>query len=210
MPETPRRQTLDEINALAAAPCFARTIDALDRNWLAKDHTDHKRFVGALTRSVRTAIEQRSIESAFVQLLPEVLTFCHSAFGFIAEVKYSFNGCPYLQSHAVTDIYKPSYTIHDVISDLQFHNLQTLNGAIMTSCKPVLSNDPSNDPRSGGVPFGHQSLQAYLGLPFVVEDELVGALALGNCPKGYSESDIIRLAFMCTISGLLISDYRQL
>ena len=91
-----------------------------------------------------------AIESAMVSLLPPILQVADSQFGFLAEVCYSLGGEPYLLSHAVIDIYKPNYTHQDILSNLQFHNLDTLNGAVMTSKGPVLSNDPKNDPRSGG------------------------------------------------------------
>ncbi|MCZ6773244.1 MAG: hypothetical protein O7G83_14875 [Proteobacteria bacterium] len=57
-------------------------------------------------------------------------------------------------------MYKPNYGPHDIVSNLQFHNLDTLNGAVMTSRRPVLSNEPKRDPRSGGLPPGHARLEA--------------------------------------------------
>ena len=33
----------------------------------------------------------------------------------------------------------------------------------MTGRRPVLTNDPPNDPRSGGLPFGHAGTQGILG-----------------------------------------------
>ena len=60
----------------------------------------------------------------------------------------------------------------------------------MTGQRPVLTNDPPNDPRSGGLPFGHAGLEAFLGLPFLVDDNLVGATSLGDRPGGYSEREV--------------------
>ena len=94
------------------------------------------------------------------------------------------------------------------MTNLQFHNLETLNGAILTSRNPVLSNSPQQDPRSGGVPFGHLKIEAFLGLPFLVDRELVGALALANCPGGYLETEIQFFSPLCVIGGFMISDYR--
>ena len=158
----------------------------------------------ALAQALTVYSTTASITKAFVHLLPEVLRVSHSPFGFLAEVRYSMMNKPYLYSHAVTDIYKPGFGLYNIVTDLQFHNLNTLNGAIMTGRRPVLTNDPSNDPRSGGLPSGHAGLDAFLGLPFLVDDDLVGATSLGDRPGGYSEREVELLTPLCEIGGLMI------
>ena len=122
-------------------------------------------LLSALAQSLTIYSAAESVTKAFVHLLPEVLRISQSPFGFLAEIRYSAMNKPYLYSHAVTDIYKPGFGLYDIVTELQFHNLDTLNGAIMTGRRPVLTNDPPNDPRSGGLPFGHAGLKAFLGLP---------------------------------------------
>ena len=156
-------------------------------------------LLSALAQALTVYSATESVTKAFVQLLPEVLRVSQSPFGFLAEVRYSTPNRPYLYSHAVTDIYKPGFGLYDIVTDLQFHNLDTLNGAIMTGRRPVLTNDPPNDPRSGGLPFGHAGLEAFLGLPFLVDEELVGATSLGDRPGGYSEREVELLAPLCEI-----------
>lgn len=78
----------------------------------------------------------------------------------------------------------------------------------MTGRRPVLTNDPPNDPRSGGLPFGHAGLESFLGLPFLVDNDLVGATSLGDRPGGYSEREIELLTPLCEIGGLLIAAHR--
>ena len=80
----------------------------------------------------------------------------------------------------------------------------------MTSKAPVLTNDPESDPRSGGVPFGHGKIKTYIGLPFLVDNGLVGAVALANRSTGYQFTDIDLLRPLCRLGGLLISDWRGL
>ena len=166
-------------------------------------------LLSALTQALTIYSATESVTKAFVQLLPEVLRVSQSPFGFLAEVRYSTPNRPYLYSHAVTDIYKPGFGLYDIVTDLQFHNLDTLNGAIMTGRRPVLTNDPPNDPRSGGLPFGHAGLEAFLGLPFLVDEELVGATSLGDRSGGYSEREVELLAPLCEIGGLLIATHRN-
>ena len=204
------RALREEIGADMADGAFAPALDSLARHAKEVGEDPGGAFLGSLAIALKTCATSRSVEAAFVQLLPPVLSFSGSAFGFLAEVEFGAAGAPYFQSHAVTDVYKPGFGPHDIVSRLQFHNLQTLNGAVLTSREPVLSNDPANDPRAGGLPFGHAPLRSYLGLPFVVDGDLVGGVALANCPQGYSEADIDRLAPLTEVAGRIIAGYRLL
>ena len=204
----------ENINIIAdewGNPFFQKAISQLESLWeervtSQKDEASAA-LLSALAQSLTVYSAAESVTKAFVHLLPEVLRISQSPFGFLAEVRYSAMDKPYLYSHAVTDIYKPGFGLYDIVTDLQFHNLDTLNGAIMTGRRPVLT--PTNDPRSGGLPFGHAGLKAFLGLPFLVDDDLVGATSLGNRPGGYSEREVELLAPLCEIGGLLIATHHN-
>ena len=207
---------IENLNATAedrGAPFFRKAVSRLESLWEERVTNPEEEASAALLSALAQALmvysTTTSVTKAFVHLLPEVLRVSQSPFGFLAEVRYSGLKKPYLYSHAVTDIYKPGFGLYDIVTDLQFHNLDTLNGAIMTGRRPVLTNDPPNDPRSGGLPFGHAGLEAFLGLPFLVDDDLVGATSLGDRPGGYSEREVELLAPLCEIGGLLIATHRN-
>ncbi len=206
---------IEDLNATAdgGAPFFQKAVSRLESLWdervTNQNDESSAALLSALAQALTVYSTTKSVTKAFVHLLPEVLRVSQSPFGFLAEVRYSGLNKPYLYSHAVTDIYKPGFGLYDIVTDLQFHNLDTLNGAIMTGRRPVLTNDPPNDPRSGGLPFGHAGLEAFLGLPFLVDEELVGATSLGDRPSGYSEREIELLAPLCEIGGLLIAADRN-
>ena len=207
---------IEKLNAIAddrGDPFFQMAASRLGSFWEDRVTSQRDEAAAALLSALAQALTiystTKSVTKAFVHLLPEVLRASQSPFGFLAEVRYSAPNRPYLYSHAVTDIYKPGFGLYDIVTDLQFHNLDTLNGAIMTGRRPVLTNDPPNDPRSGGLPFGHAGLEAYLGLPFLVDDDLVGATSLGDRPGGYSQRDVELLTPLCEIGGLLIAADRN-
>ena len=210
------RDLIENLNATAddrGNPFFQKTVSRLESFW-AERVTNHRdeasaALLSALAQALTVYSAAESVTKAFVHLLPEILRVSQSPFGFLAEVRYSAMNKPYLYSHAVTDIYKPGFGLYDIVTDLQFHNLDTLNGAIMTGRRPVLTNDPPNDPRSGGLPFGHAGLEAFLGLPFLVDNDLVGATSLGDRPGGYSEREVELLAPLCEIGGLIIATHRN-
>lgn len=207
---------IEDLNTTAddrGAPFFQKAVSRLESLWdervTSQNDESSAALLSALAQSLTVYSTTESVTKAFVHLLPEVLRVSQSPFGFLAEVRYSTPNRPYLYSHAVTDIYKPGFGPYDIVTDLQFHNLDTLNGAIMTGRRPVLTNDPPNDPRSGGLPFGHAGLEAFLGLPFLVDEELVGATSLGDRPGGYSERDIELLTPLGEIGGLIIATHRN-
>jgi GAF domain-containing protein len=162
----------------------------------------------ALANALRTYELTRSLAETFTELLVEVLNLSQSAFGFLAEVRSDRAGDPYLYSHAVTDIYKPNFTRYHVVGGLSFYNLDTLNGAILTSARPVLSNDPTNDPRSGGLPSGHAELESFLGVPFFADDALVGACAVANRQGGYDSAELDFFEHVAQVGGCLIAAHR--
>ncbi|MBT5874297.1 MAG: GAF domain-containing protein [Candidatus Latescibacteria bacterium] len=162
-----------------------------------------------MEQSLRSFARNHDLERTFVDLLPPLLQCTSSGFGFIAEVRYTSPERPYLHSHAVTDIYKSGFRRTDVISNLQFHNLNTLNGAILTERAPIVTNEPDSDHRSGGVPMGHVKLSGYCGLPFLIRGELVGALAIANRPGGYTQTHVQALQPFCEIAGRMIVNTRR-
>ena len=203
-------ETLSAIDKSMDNPYFQKAISCLESFWVERGEQDTATatLLSALGRALMTFSTTKAIEPAFVELLPTVLLVSDSPFGFLAEVRYNSVGDPYLFSHAVTNIYKQGFGRDDIVSGLQFHNLETLNGAIMTGRRPVVTNDPKNDPRSGGLPFGHAGLEAFLGLPFLVADALVGAASLGDRPGGYAEPEVQLLTPLCEIGGLMIAASR--
>lgn len=186
---------------------FRRAVDLLT-DFRASENADQQ-ILHVAESGLDTFARSGDVETACVAMLPGILAATDTPFGVLAEVVYDRRGVPHLQSHATTNIYKPGYTRHDILTNLQFYNLDTLNGAVMLEKKPVFTNDPENDPRSGGVPIGHAPMTAYLGLPFLVQDDtLVGALLLGNKPGGYTDADIRRLAPYCEIMSWMIEAVR--
>jgi diguanylate cyclase (GGDEF)-like protein/PAS domain S-box-containing protein len=146
----------------------------------------------------------------FDKLLSKLLDLTQSEYGFIGEMSYQNGNEPVLTTHAITDISWNDETREfyekNIEAGLKFTNTKTLFGAVMTTCNPVISNDPVNDPRSGGLPKGHPTLNCFLGLPFFSRDEFVGMVGIANRPGGYDESLVDFLQpFLITCSNIIVS-----
>jgi PAS domain S-box-containing protein len=123
------------------------------------------------------------------------------------------DGQPYLKTHAITNIAwheqtRAFYEQH-APAGLEFYNLKTLYGAVITSEAPVIANDPANDPRRGGLPPGHPPLRAFLGLPFFAGEELIGMVGVANRPGGYDEAVIHTLAPILAACSSLVQAFRS-
>lgn len=143
----------------------------------------------AVMRAQSNFIANAEASGAFESLLADLLQLANSEYGFIGEVLSGEDGAPYLKTHAITNIAWDDASRHyyevNAASGLEFHNLQTLFGAVILSGEPVIANTPAQDPRSGGLPPGHPAMTAFLGLPIKVGGRLVAMAGVANRPGGY-------------------------
>ena len=127
----------------------------------------YPKLLEAITTAQAQLLGLHNTEHLFDGLLSALLDLTQSEYGFIGEVLVGSNGDPYLKTHAITNIawndYTRKYFEENAPNGLEFENLQTLFGAVLTSQQPVVANSPSRDPRRGGLPEGHPPLDCFLG-----------------------------------------------
>jgi diguanylate cyclase (GGDEF)-like protein/PAS domain S-box-containing protein len=70
-----------------------------------------------------------------------------------------------------------------------FHKFTGLWGWVLEHGQPLLTNNPSEDPRSAGTPPGHFPVRRFLSVPAVIDDKLVGQIGLANAPRDYTPRD---------------------
>ncbi|PIP41945.1 MAG: hypothetical protein COX19_02260, partial [Desulfobacterales bacterium CG23_combo_of_CG06-09_8_20_14_all_51_8] len=148
----------------------------------------------------------------FDNLLKSLLSLTQSKYGFIGEVLYTSDHQPYLKSRAITNIAWDEQTRDfyekNAPQGMEFHNLKTLFGSVLTTGQPVISNDPASDPRRGGLPKGHPPLHAFLGVPLLIGERLVGMVGIANRPGGYDQELIEFLRPFLTSCANIIEAFR--
>lgn len=174
----------------------------------APQEDPNRRLLDALSTSQLRYASAADPREVFGQLLETLLELSQSAYGFIGEVFRDADGTPWLKTHSITDISwnEETRTFYEqgVASGLEFRNLETLFGRVMVTGEPVIANDPAHDPRRGGLPEGHPSLDAFLGLPIRSKAELLGMIGIANRPGGYDEEIVQFLQpFLMTCAGIL-------
>ena len=165
-------------------------------------------MLNAISRAQMRFIQHPNLNELFDELLASLLRLTGSEYGFIGQVLREPDGAPYLKTYAITNIAWNEETrlFYEVNAPqgMEFHNRETLFGRVMTTGKPLISNDPQHDPRSGGLPKGHPALRAFLGVPFFHGGEMIGVIGIANRPGGYVESMVEELApFLNTCASII-------
>ncbi|WP_280153318.1 PAS domain S-box protein [Piscinibacter sp. XHJ-5] len=152
--------------------------------------------LGAIISRVQSRfIRAASTTEVFDPLLTDLLEFTGSEYGFIANVlEDPTDGHRFLRIVVLTDVSwddttRARFEAHRSGADvMEFHNLQTLFGAAVTTGQAVIANDPNNDARRGGLPGQHPPMRSFLGAPLFHGGELVGMVGLANREGGYDAS----------------------
>ncbi len=151
--------------------------------------------------------DSRSFE-VFEKMLQALLEITESEYGFIGEVLYTAEGIPYLKTFAITDISWNEATRkfyeENSSKGLEFYNLNSLFGAVITDQRPMIANSPADHPRRAGLPEGHPPLNAFLGLPLFAGSKMIGMAGVSNRPGGYDEALVETLEPLLTTIGRLI------
>jgi PAS domain S-box-containing protein len=173
---------------------------------------ESNKMLSVVSQALAEYIRSEASINPFDVMLSHLLRISGSEYGFIGEVLKNADGEPYLQSHALTNIAWDETTrrLYDenVATGLKFTNLKTLFGHVMTTGRPVISNLPAKDPRSGGLPAGHPALHAFMGLPIYSGLELVGMVGIANRPGGYDERVARNLELLLSTCSNLILAFR--
>jgi len=172
-----------------------------------------KQILNAITSSLSQYISETDPYILFNGLLETLLTITQSEYGFIGEVFYDAQKHPYIKSYATTNI-SWSQATEQLYNEnkrkgMIFSKISTLYGSVLKTGQLVIANQPSTDPRSGGLPTGHPPLNTFMGIPFYGAGELLGMVGLANRKNGYDEILAESLKPFLISCGNLIQAYRN-
>ena len=148
---------------------------------------------------------------AFEKLLQNMLRVVECEYGFISEVLYE-DGLPFMRTHAMTDVSwsqetKKLYSQH-LEKGLEFRNLKTLFGQVLVTREAKVFNDAPNAEGAHGVPKEHPPLREFLGIPLIVEGEMVGMIGLANKAGGFSQETIEFLGPVSSATSAILLSLR--
>ncbi|MBF0589467.1 MAG: PAS domain S-box protein, partial [Magnetococcales bacterium] len=172
------------------------------------EHSHAKIMSNAITLAQQELTEHHDGRAIFEKMLATLLELTQSEYGFIGEVLHLEDDSPYLKTHAITNIAWNEETLkfyeEESPKGMEFTNLETLFGAVMTEEEVVMVNQPLQDSRSGGLPEGHPPLNHFLGIPFFARGKMVGMVGVANRPGGYNQKLVDFLQpFLLTCANII-------
>ena len=153
----------------------------------------------ALAELSRVLIQQTSIESISDMVLEYAQRLTESKFGFVGYIDQQTG---YLITPTLTkDIWETCQVPDKVSIFKKFHGLW---GWVLENKQPILTNTPSEDLRSSGIPKGHIPITRFLSVPAIVGEKLMGQVAVSNSKREYSEQDLKLIEQMASLYALAI------
>ncbi|MHA1228863.1 MAG: ATP-binding protein [Candidatus Hodarchaeales archaeon] len=90
-----------------------------------------------------------------------------------------------------------------------FRSFKGLYGWVLENKVPLICNNPSEDPRSIGVPEGHIPIRRFISVPVLFRNgELIGQIALANSESDYTDEDIRSLERLGAFFAIVIDRVR--
>jgi len=202
-----RQHSKDEVGQLTAA------IDQMQSQLEARQKQTalQHRILEVITNAQARFIRDANPQQLFDKLLNDILSLTNSEYGFIGEILYD-GDAPYLKTFAITNIAWNEQTREfyekNAPNGLEFRNMQTLFGAAIVNGENIITNNPPKDSRAAGIPDGHPSLDAFLGIPFKREDKVIGMVGIANRPEGYDDTVINYLKPIINTCTQIVEAYK--
>ncbi len=184
--------------------------ELLERKEREREHLISKKIWDVMKDTRSLSVSSNNSRLIFEKILDDLLAITQGEYGFIGEVLFKDDGQPYLKTKAITNIawndetqklYESQYEL-----GMEFYNLDTLFGKVMTGKEMVIANDPKNDDRAGGLPNGHPPMKCFWGVPIMMGENIIGMFGLANKPGGYEASDLNKLgAYLDSCSTVLMA-----
>ncbi len=170
-------------------------------------------LLDAIRHAQSQYIANRNSKLIFDDLLSNILQLTQSNFGFIGEVAQGPEGKVRLKTHTIRNFAwtREVQKLYDQNPDIgvEFYDLDIHFESVLKTGKPVISNEPAQDPNKGGSFRGHPPLNSFLGLPFYHGGIVIGMVGLANRPAGYNEELIEYLQPVLTTCSNLLQAFRN-
>jgi PAS domain S-box-containing protein len=151
----------------------------------------------------KALISQRSIEDVSFVVLERAKELTGSRFGYVGYIDPDTG---HLVCSTMTRDIWDMCQVAD--KDVVFEEFTGLWGWVLENREPLLSNAPAEDVRSIGVPDGHIPITRFLSVPAMIDDELIGQVALANSDREYAERDLALVEQLASLYALTIQRQR--
>jgi PAS domain S-box-containing protein len=142
----------------------------------------------SLAKLSRNLLNPTSLDDISGQILKYAKDLTRSEFCFVGYVE---PGTRHLRSFSLTqDVWEKCH-VEDVFeTEFSFNDVGGLWGLVLDKNESIITNNPTEEPGSVGIPEGHVPINSFLGVPALLGEDRVGMIALANGDHPYSELDL--------------------
>ena len=186
----------------------------LDSGRSAQSIDRANRLLKAVSEIQLSYIREKGSHSRYDVILRVLLALTDSEYGFIGEIQSDDDAASWLKSRAITNLAADEAswlcsgtTPSDDEGPSQV--LQALFSETMRSRSTVIADPPPGNVLRGEQLEGHPSLSAFLAIPLLADDELIGMVGLANRLNGYDQKLVNWLEPVCVTCTALIAASRM-
>lgn len=163
------------------------------------------KLLNAIRKAQSLYIADSEPPEIYKLLLETLVEISESEYGFLDEVSHDANGRIFKKNLAISNISwdETSKSLYKKLQDrhLTFSYLDNLAGLPALTGKTIISNDPSSDSRSKGLPEGHPAIKTFMGIPLYFGGKLICIAGLANRKSGYNEETAVFLNPLLSVCG---------
>jgi len=158
----------------------------------------------AVARISELLISAGTMESIAEVISEEAKKLTGSGYGFVGYT--DDETCSFRPVTLARDIWQACQVVD---KNIVFHQFSGLWGWVLTAKQPLLTNAARNDPRSSGTPEGHIPIDRFLGVPALLNGQLIGMLALANPAHDYGIQDLRVAERLASLYALALQKQRD-
>ena len=172
--------------------------DITNRSKIRDEIANQKYIESELSQLATYLLTSTQIPDISYQVLESALRLTKSRYGYVGSIdtdKAQFMG--YAMNRDAWD----DCAIPEKASAFEKHS--NLWESILKNYEPVIENHFKDRHRPDDIPDGHIAIDAFLSVPAMIGDQLVGQIVLANPERPYSETDLViteRIATLYTMA----------
>jgi two-component system cell cycle sensor histidine kinase/response regulator CckA len=152
----------------------------------------------SLAELSKSLIAGRTIEEIADLVMEQARRFTDSRYACVGTL--SADGMVVLSSRTPEAWDKPNHSGQPIV----LKEIGGLWGWVVTHAQSLLSNDPSSDPRSAGLPADHFPVHRFLSSPATVDGQILGQISVANAERDYTPDDQAVLERLAALFALAV------
>ncbi len=161
------------------------------------------RVNGAIAKLSSSLIIKKSLEDISYITLETVNNITGSKYGYVGYIDQKTG---FLVSVSLTKDIWDTCKVNQ--TNVVFEHFTGLFGWVLNNRTSLLTNDPGNDPRSSGSPEWHIPISRFISAPAIINNELVGQVALANKKTDYCKHDLDFIERVATLYAIAVQRHR--